>query len=243
MITPKIVKATTQPRYVGVIFSANDLNRALRLRSRPDLFELRLDGLAAPVDKLPDVIPRLRRPVIITARSPSEGGLNHLTRSRRRHLLRRFLPVAAMIDIELSSATALASIIKLARASEVPLILSRHDFKHMPSVAVLRKLAARAHSLGADIFKIVARTDDRQQLEQLLAFAQSKSLPISVSAMGVGRLGRVSRAILANTGSVLNYAHLGRAAAEGQLSLSELRAVIRRRQRSGKSRGTRRAYI
>ena len=154
-----------------------------------------------------------------------------------------FFAVAAMIDLELSCATALASIIKLARASEVPLILSRHDFKRMPSVAVLRKLADRAHSLGADIFKIVARTDDRQQLEQLLAFAQSKSLPMSISAMGVGKLGRVSRAILATTGSVLNYAHLGRATAEGQMSLSELRAVIRRRQRSGKSRGTRRAYI
>ena len=243
MITPKIVKATTQPRYVGVIFSANDLNRALRLRSRPDLFELRLDGLAASAHKLPDVIPRLRRPVIITARSPKEGGLNLLSLSRRRQLLRCFLPMAAMIDLELSCATALASIIKLARASEVPLILSRHDFKRMPSVTVLRKLVARAHSLGADIFKIVARTDDRQQLEQLLAFAQSKSLPLSISAMGVGKLGRVSRAILATTGSVLNYAHLGRATAQGQMSLSELRAVIRRRQRSGKSRGTRRAYI
>ncbi len=229
MITPKIVKATTQPRYVGVIFSANDLDRALRLRIRPDLFELRLDALVASVNRLPDVIPRLRCPIIITARAPSEGGLNHLSIGRRRQLLRRFLPQAAMIDIELSCATALASIIKLARAGEVPLILSRHDFKCMPSAAVLRKLADRANSLGADIFKIVARTDDRQQLEQLLAFAQSKSLPLSISAMGIGRLGRVSRAILANTGSVLNYAHLGRATAEGQMSLSELRAVIRRK--------------
>ena len=155
--------------------------------------------------------------------APSSSPLAHQVKavstfshcSRRRQLLRRFLPLAAMIDIELSCATALASIIKLARASEVPLILSRHDFKRMPSLAVLRKLADRAHSLGADIFKIVARTDDRQQLEQLLAFAQSKSLPMSISAMGVGKLGRVSRAVLANTGSVLNYAHLGRATAAG----------------------------
>lgn len=243
MITPKIVKATSQPRSVAVIFSANDLNRALRLRIRPDLFELRLDGLTASLDKLPDVIQRLRRPVIITARSPSEGGLHHLSLSRRRQLLQRFLPQAAMIDIELTCATTLASIIKLARANEVPLILSRHDFERMPSVGVLRKLADRAHSLGAHIFKIVARTDDRQQLENLIAFAQSQSLPLLVSAMGVGRLGRASRVILANTGSILNYAHLGRATAQGQMSLSELRAVIRRSQRSGKSRGTRRAYI
>ena len=116
-----------------MIFSASDLQRALRLRNLPDLFELRLDGLVASVDKLPDVIPRLRRPVIITARSPSEGGANNLSLSRRRELLRRFLPYAAMIDIELSCATALASIIKLARASKFPLILSRHDFKRMPS--------------------------------------------------------------------------------------------------------------
>jgi 3-dehydroquinate dehydratase-1 len=243
MIAPNIVKATTQPRYVGVLFSANDLNRALRLRIPPDFFELRLDGLVRSVSKLPDVIPRLRRPIIITARSPNEGGLHNLPLSRRRQLLSRFLPRAAMIDVELSAATALASIIELAHASKVPVILSRHEFKRMPSLAVLRNLAERAHSLGANIFKIVARTDDRQQLENLINFAQSKNVPLCVSAMGVGRLGRVSRAILANSGSVLNYAHVGCASVEGQMSLSELRAAISRKRRSGKSRGTRRAYI
>ena len=35
------------PKIVGVIFSRLDLQRALRMRKPPDLFELRLDGLAA----------------------------------------------------------------------------------------------------------------------------------------------------------------------------------------------------
>jgi 3-dehydroquinate dehydratase len=44
--------------------------------------------------------------------------------------------------------------------------------------------------------------------------------------MGIGKLGRLSRRLLARNGSVLNYAHLGTRAVEGQLSLAEMRRVI-----------------
>jgi 3-dehydroquinate dehydratase-1 len=225
----RTVKATSRPRSVGVIFSEKDLQRALRLRKAPDLFELRLDGLPAAIRKLPSAIPQLRAPLIITARSPTEGGANNLSLARRRELLMRFLPNATFLDVELSSATAFSALLKRARRGNSQIILSLHDTTTMPALAALQAAARRAHSLGADIFKVAARTDQPEQLRTLVDLTQSPSSPIPISAMGLGKLGRISRALLAEAGSVLNYAHLGRPTVEGQWSLAQLRAATRRK--------------
>ena len=184
-----MVKATSRPRSVGVIFSERDLQRALRLRKPPDLFELRLDGLLAVIRKLPAALSKLRAPLIITARSPIEGGANNLSLAHRRELLMRFLSDATFIDIELSSAPAFSSLLKRARAGNLQLILSLHNLNTMPALAALQAATRRAHSLGADIFKIAARTDRPEQLRTLVDLTQSPSSPIPISAMGLGKLG------------------------------------------------------
>ena len=220
------VKATSRPRSVGVICSEQDLQRALRLRKPPDLFELRLDGLLPVVRKLPAALEQLRAPLVITARSPIEGGANNLSLARRRDLLMRFLPVAACLDIELSGAAAFSALLEQARAENLQIIFSQHNLRATPSLGALQTAARRAHSLGGDIFKVAARADRSEQLQILFDLVQSPS-PIPVSAMGVGKLGRRSRALLARAGSVLNYAHLGRATVTGQWSLAQLRAATR----------------
>jgi len=229
LILRKTVKATCRPRSVGVILSANDLDRTLRLRRPPDFWELRLDGLVGSLDRLDEFVSQLQRPVILTARSPKEGGENELSVSRRRRLLERFLQVATMLDIEISSSKAFNSLLKNARTGKVQVILSRHHLTGMPTLDSLQRLANQAHSLGADVFKIVARTDNQEELRKLITFARSKTLPLPVSAMGTGKLGPLSRKLLARSGSVLNYAHLGHATIEGQLSLAQLRAIMARR--------------
>ena len=213
-----------RPRLVGVIFSENDLARALTLPRLPDLFELRLDGLHPVIAQLPDAIRRLRRPLIITARSPAEGGKGRLPLERRRELLLRFLPYAALVDVELRSASGLSAVRERARAKKVQVILSIHDSKTTPKSHELQSAVARACLLGADIFKVAVCTDRAPQVERLLKFIRTESSRIPISAMGLGRLGSQSRARLAGAGSVLNYAHLGEPVVEGQPSLAELRA-------------------
>jgi 3-dehydroquinate dehydratase len=51
-------------------------------------------------------------------------------------------------------------------------------------------------------------------------------LPLSV--MGIGKLGPKSRHELMRRGSILNYAHLGRASITGQPSLEDMRAYQRK---------------
>ncbi len=221
-----VTVSSNQPQAVGVIFSPADLARALRLRKQPDLFELRLDGLIAAANELRDAIPKLRAPVIITARSPLEGGANKLSLSHRRKLLLRFLPHAAYVDVELRSAPAFSTVLKLARARKVRVVFSLHAIHTTPTPRALASAAHRAHSLGADIFKIAARTDRPEQVHRLTEFVRSASVQIPISAMGIGKLGRTSRKRLARAGSVLNYAHLGHPTIEGQWSLAQLRAVL-----------------
>ena len=208
-----------RPQTVGVIFSGTDLSRAIELRRPPDLFELRLDALAAFADKVETLIPKLPAPLIITARHPLEGGANRLSIEKRRALLLRFLPHAHCVDVELRAANALVSIVDLARRKKIRCIISFHDFKNTPSVARLRAKQRAAESLGADVFKVATRTDTAAQLYRLLDFYDMSILP--TAAMGIGKLGRKARLELMRRGSVLNYVHLGRARMAGQLSLRE----------------------
>ena len=213
------------PRVVGVIRSLADLDFAIRMRKPPDLFELRLDHLVRIIEGLEEKVSRLRVPLIVTARHPQEGGANQLNLRERRNLLSRFLPHARYIDIELRSAAALRLLCKLARKKNVQRIISFHDLKATPDLGGLQVKARRAKSLGADIFKVATRTDTPAQLARLLDFITKKDHDLAVSAMGVGKLGAISRVLLAYRGSALVYGSVAAASEiEGQMSLEQLRA-------------------
>jgi 3-dehydroquinate dehydratase-1 len=213
------------PRVVGVIRSLADLDFAIRMRKPPDLFELRLDHLVRIIEGLEEKVSRLRVPLIVTARHPQEGGANQLNLRERRNLLSRFLPHARYIDIELRSAAALRLLCKLARKKNVQRIISFHDLKATPDLGRLQFKARRAKSLGADIFKVATRTDTPDQLARLLDFITKKDHGLAVSAMGVGKLGAISRVLLAYRGSALVYGSVAAASEiEGQMSLEQLRA-------------------
>ena len=218
--------APKHQRVVGVIASHADLDNALRMRNRPDFFELRLDCLTDTVDQLENKLPRLRVPLIITARHPREGGANKLSVRQRRDLLTRFLPHADYIDVELRSASALLSLLTLAKHKKVRSIISFHNFKSTPPPPVLVAKARAAKACGANIFKIATRTDTPIELTRLVEFITRKKVNLSVAAMGIGKLGAISRVLLARAGSALVYASVaGGTDIEGQLSLEQLRAL------------------
>ncbi len=211
---------------VGVIASRADLNCAMRMRKPPDLFEVRLDRLVRVVGKLENELPQLRAPLIITARHPQEGGKNKLSLQQRRNLLTRFLPYAKYVDVELRSAFALRALLKAAEQKRVRCIISFHNFKSTPPLRILSAKARAAKAHGADIFKIATRTDTPIDLGRLLSFITNKNVDLPVSAMGIGKLGAISRVLLARAGSALVYAAVAAASdIEGQLSLEDLRLL------------------
>jgi 3-dehydroquinate dehydratase-1 len=196
------------------------------MRRPPDLFEVRLDRLAGMADEVEKVLPRLRTPLIITARDPREGGANKLRLRQRRDLLARFLSHADYIDVELRSARTLRALLVIAKSKNVRRIISFHDFKSTPSARSLVAKAHNAKALRADIFKVATRTDTPTELGRLLEFITKNRVNVRLAVMGIGGLGAISRVLLARAGSVLIYASLGPATdVEGQLSLEQLRAL------------------
>jgi len=223
----KPVKATSAAyRTVAVVTTTGELRKAGRLAQPPDLFELRLDCLF-PAKNLEPKIARLGVPLIITARHPAEGGKNNLSARARRDLLVRFLPWATYVDIELRSVGPLRTWLRQIRRRKVGLILSVHDFKSTPTLGSLRARAWRAKALGAAIFKVATRTETVAEVGRLLELVAVTRTRIPTCALGIGRLGAVSRLLLAQCGSALVYTSLGQPRIEGQLSLKNFRAAIR----------------
>ena len=210
-------------RIVGVIASRVDLDRAVKMRKPPDLFELRLDRLAGIADTVEKLLPNLRTPLIITARHPLEGGAGKMQLRQRRNLLARFLHHADYIDVELRSAPALRSLLKMAENKRMGRIISFHNFKSTPSARALTIKAEQAKSQGADIFKVATHTDTPMELGRLLEFITNDRLSLAVAVMGIGKLGAISRVLLARAGSELIYASVGPVSdVEGQLSLEQI---------------------
>ena len=240
MTTRRPVK-TARPHLVAVIASSADLDAAIAIKRQPDLFELRLDSLSPITSRLEKKISRLRAPLIITARDPREGGTGKLSFEKRSDLLLEFLPRARYVDVELRSARKFESLLARAQKQKIGRILSYHNFKSIPTSRSLYAKARMAGSLGADIFKVAIRTDTPAAVARLIDFITRKDVrhavggrgdrrrvDLSISAMGIGPLGAISRLLLARCGSALNYASLGQPNVEGQLSVALLRSALGR---------------
>ncbi|MFV1993990.1 MAG: type I 3-dehydroquinate dehydratase [Verrucomicrobiales bacterium] len=190
-----------------------------------DLVEFRLDSLSRATSGLAEIIERVPIPVIITARHPAEGGDHSLSSDERRRLLSTFLPHADVIDVELRALPEFGPILEEARKAGVSVILSHHDLDQTPAPAELRQIVQRAADAGADVAKVATRLANTADLFALTELFEQPP-PIPTSAMGMGELGRVSRLLLAQCGSRLNYGYLARSNAPGQWPAARLKELI-----------------
>ena len=224
----QIATSLSHPAVVGTVHSDASLKAARRIRpDQCDWLELRVDNFHPHLEALRLQSPKLACPRIVTVRHPAEGGAaKGLTARERRVLYRTFMHVAGLIDIELRSAVAMAEVVREARDAGIGVIFSYHDFHHTPTPAKLRELARRAAGAGADIFKVAAMTQTPSDLATLLEFLaiEKKRLPLAV--MGMGLYGKVSRLVLAQAGSCLNFGYLGTPNASGQWPVALLKARI-----------------
>jgi 3-dehydroquinate dehydratase-1 len=213
-------------RVVGTINSQPSLAAALKLpQGAIDLLELRLDAFAHDPGKLLKAIPKLKAPLLITARHPKEGALEPLSASQRARLYEMFLPHAALLDTEVRSLSQLQPVLDKAQAAGVIIVASFHDFKTTPRTDRLQKLAATAKNAGADLFKVAAVAQTPADVGRLLGLFSSAKLPLSV--MGMGKMGKASRLLFARAGSVLNYGFLDeKAQVSGQWAATVLKERI-----------------
>ncbi len=157
--------------------------------------------------------------------------MNRLNPKAREALLRQFLPYAAFIDVELRSARAFANLLKVARSRSIGTIVSLHNLTGTPSARQLDKMARAAGKLNPDILKIATRTDNPMQFARLCDFFERHRRKQRIAIMGIGKLGHRFREDFAKI-STFNYVHLGKNCVDGQLSISQLRRVLKKENHS-----------
>lgn len=165
-------------------------------------------------------------PALITVRRPEEGGQNALPGPERLRLAEMFLPAAALLDVEIASLREMEGMVARAQAAGVIVVASFHDFVSTPGLDELRRKRDAALAAGADMVKFAATLHSTADIATLASLLEEPGHP-PLSIMGMGKLGRVSRLILAQLGSVLNYGYLDKSTVPGQWPAARLRALVR----------------
>jgi 3-dehydroquinate dehydratase-1 len=207
---------------------SRDEVQALRARGL-DVAELRIDHFAArdagavraELSKYAGI------PTLATIRSAAEGGAWQGGEAERAKLFLALLDAVDAVDVELAAGEVLREVLPAARAAGRLVIASHHDFAATPAPAALADVVARAAAAGADVVKIAAAAsgpDDVRALARVLV----EPAPIGRIVIGMGEAALATRVLFPALGSLVTYAHAGRATAPGQLPLDELVALLRR---------------
>ena len=198
----------SRPLVVGSVSSADAWQAACAAETLPcDVVELRVDGLPAETDWAALAQMRCCRPVLVTVRHESEGGLRPMDSAERVGIARALLPLAAALDWEIARLEEAAELLAEARAAGVVTIASAHDFKKTPTLESMLEKEQTARALGADVAKFAFRlhsAEDMMTGVELLRRASG-----TITAMGMGPLGAVSRLLYAQHGACLVYGYLG----------------------------------
>ncbi len=203
------------------------LDETERATQYADVIEYRLDLAESGVEALQADLPL---PVLVTNRVESEGGNAPPTNERLSVLCRAVeQPAVEAVDIELS---ALARgdgerVIDHARAHDVSVVVSTHNFEETPDPDRLRELFSRASQWG-DVAKVAVTATAVDDVLDLLAVTREASRAgQTVATMAMGEAGRHSRVVAPLYGSCLGYAPLERknATAPGQYDLETFREL------------------
>jgi 3-dehydroquinate dehydratase-1 len=204
------------PRVVGTLSSLVIPNEL-----PGDIVELRLDRVSERTGWLEQcaAIQARGKPVLLTPRLRSEGGLWDSDDQRRLEIYQSALRQLAAVDVELSSAFCPA-VAEEARKLQKACVVSYHHFQKTPPLGELRALVQRAQQIGS-IVKIsttIQRESDVAALRGLLEADWTRPLCV----IGMGPAWSHTRVLFAQLGSCLTYGYLDAPAAPGQLPAAEL---------------------
>lgn len=206
-MTDRSVTIPETPQVVGSVASLNHLAcvQPVELPSLCDILEVRLDGMAAHMDALMIELDRIGNfPLLFTARSYDEGGLEDLNAAERSDLLLQVADRATWIDVELASFDQMQEAIHEIRCQDVGLVLSYHNFEHTPAEFEMQRIVDLSEE--ADIVKIAVKHKAVDDIARCTRILQRSDHPMAM--MGMGQLAPVSRLLYAQHGSLLNYGYL-----------------------------------
>ncbi|MBT1018718.1 type I 3-dehydroquinate dehydratase [Canibacter sp. lx-72] len=213
---------------------------ALRRGELFDAVEWRVDELfcdgcefAVVLARLAEVyaaIEALNIPVVATLRTARDGGKRDFSSAEYVAVITELISLfPAAIDVELR-AVSVAELVAQCRARNISAIVSYHNWQQTPADGELAALFARAAQLGADVAKVAVTPVSVADTVRLLAATRmaSRELECAVIGIAMGELGRESRVMAHENGSIATFASLLKGSAPGQLTVRELAAARER---------------
>jgi 3-dehydroquinate dehydratase-1 len=209
------------------------------LAKKPDVLEWRVDffeDIANTVQVI-SVASTLKAaaagiPVLFTRRSIREGGEKIVLSEEKVIALYQAVcdsHLIDMIDFEMSNDPAhIALVREAAKANDIKLVLSFHNFSFTPGLETLGQRFLQAEQLGADVAKVAVMPRNLEDLLTLLSatLGASQKLRIPLISMSMGSYGSLTRLFGWTFGSALTFAVGARSSAPGQVSIEDLNTVL-----------------
>lgn len=207
---------------------------------KPDIVEWRADyfknlhDIPAVLDSVSFIRETIGEiPLIFTIRSQKEGG--HPISLAEREKLELFTEVCRrggidILDYELSNeAENIRHLCQVAKASDVRVILSYHNFDYTPESSVILEKLSQAEIYGADIAKVAVMPTCNRDLLTLLdaTLSASQQLNIPIITISMGKLGVITRIFGWIFGSSVTFAIGKQSSAPGQIPIEELRSILK----------------
>jgi 3-dehydroquinate dehydratase-1 len=209
------------------------------LPKKPDVLEWRVDFFE-PIDDTAAVIAAARAiknkagsiPLLFTRRSIIEGGEKIVLNEGQVITLYAAVCESKSIDlIDYEMANDAATIVRVrdaAKAHDIKLMLSFHNFSFTPGLETLVAKFLTADQLGADVAKVAVMPRDLDDVLTLLTATReaSKKLRIPLISMSMGPMGALTRLIGGVFGSSLSFAVGAAASAPGQVPIEDLNTAL-----------------
>lgn len=203
---------------------------------QPDLLEWRIDAYEK-VENVGDCLSTLKGlreimgeiPLIFTCRIELEGGFKKIAQEKRLGLITAAIESGNIdiVDIELCNEEGFVQSINLkAKANNVKLVLSHHNFTETPSEPFIYAKLVEAQTAGADISKLAAMPKNHGDVLTLLGAtnkARNEAVQIPIVTMSMGPEGAVSRLAGGLFGSDITFAVGLQESAPGQIPIKDLK--------------------
>lgn len=209
------------------------------LPKKPDVLEWRVDFFEAIADTAA-VIATARAikakagdiPLLFTRRSTLEGGEKIALNEDQ--VIAMYAAVCEsksidLIDYEMANDAAnIARVRTVAKANDIKLVLSFHNFSYTPGLETLAAKFLTADQLGADVAKVAVMPRDLDDVLTLLSATReaSKKLRIPLISMSMGPYGSLTRLFGWTFGSALTFAVGAASSAPGQVPIEDLNTVL-----------------
>lgn len=241
-----VIKSGTRPLVCVPLMGGDDQEILSNLQNiitqaketRIDIVEFRADYChnLHDFDWLRNILVKVRevlgdKVLLFTIRSPREGGVDR-EYPKAIEEINGFVieqELADMVDVELASVGEECALIDLAKAHQVRIIMSNHDFEKTPAREEIANRLIRMQHLGADVAKIAVMPHSKEDLEMLLSATvdvHMKGLGTPVVSMSMGEIGVQSRIFGEIYGSAITFGCVGQASAPGQLQVKELNEML-----------------